>query len=64
MTVKEVINPKNEKPLLRCGTCGNKDIKNFVANSKTHNIDCAVCGHAAIQGVENIELYKQLGGRT
>jgi ribosomal protein S27E len=63
MTVKEVVNPKSEKPTLRCSTCGNKDIKNFKANTKTHNIDCEVCGKPVIQGVENPELYRQLGGK-
>lgn len=63
MTVKEVVNPKNEKPVLRCGNCGNKDIKNFNANNKTHTIDCGVCGKSVIQAVENLELYRKLGGK-
>jgi transcription elongation factor Elf1 len=63
MTVEKVTNPKVDKTVLRCASCGNKDIKNFKANSKTHNIECEVCGKAVLQGVENPELYRQLGGK-
>lgn len=60
MTVKEVINPKNEKPKIRC-KCGNKE--RFEANSKRKTIDCLDCGSAVLQAVENLEMYKKLGGK-
>lgn len=60
MPVKEVINPKNEKPKIRC-KCGNKE--RFEANLKRKTIDCLDCGNAVVQAVEDLELYRKLGGK-
>lgn len=60
MPQKEVINKKEETPKVRC-RCGNKD--RFEANSKRKTIDCLDCGSAVLQAVENLEMYKKLGGK-
>lgn len=60
MVMKEVVNPKSEKPKLRC-KCGNKE--RFEANHKKKTIDCLDCGNPVVLAVEDLELYKKLGGR-
>jgi hypothetical protein len=60
MTVEKVTNPKNEKPKIRC-KCGNKE--RFEPNNKKKTIDCLDCGNPVILAVEDLELYRKLGGK-
>lgn len=61
MPQKEVINPKTEKPKIRCTNCGNN--ARFGANSKKKTIECMDCGMPVLQAVEDLGLYKSLGGK-